>query len=133
MAPAHARYLPRGRRLRAGPVNSAKGNPAPVPSLPYFRPRFGLPGRKQMERRSRNVERRQQVAGQPPQERRLKSRRKLRKFEGSPTAEALVIDMSDEDVVRYWATELEVNADELRAAVQSVGPTVKAVREQLGR
>ena len=86
-----------------------------------------------MERRSRNVERRQEVAGQPPQERRLKSRRKLWKFEGSPTAEALVIDMSDEDVVRYWATELEVNADELRAAVQSVGPTVKAVREQLGR
>ena len=86
-----------------------------------------------MERRSRNVERRQEVAGQPPQERRLKSRRKLRKFEGSPSAEALVIDMSDEDAVRYWATELEVNADELRAAVQSVGPTVKAVREQLGR
>lgn len=41
--------------------------------------------------------------------------------------------MADDDIVVYWATELEITADELKAAVQNVGPSVKAVREHLGK
>jgi hypothetical protein len=43
------------------------------------------------------------------------------------------IDLSDEDVVRYWAQELGVDVNELKSAAQKVGPTVKAVREHFGK
>jgi hypothetical protein len=63
----------------------------------------------------------------------LKSRRKLRKFVGSPPAERTRIDVSQEDELRYWSDELGVSADALRAAVEKAGPSLKAVREQLGK
>jgi hypothetical protein len=43
------------------------------------------------------------------------------------------IDMSDDDVARYWAQELGVTADELKSAAEKVGATVKALREHLGK
>ena len=48
-------------------------------------------------------------------------------------AELARIDVSDEDVVRYWAQELDVTTDELRSAAQKAGPTVKAVRDYFGK
>jgi hypothetical protein len=66
-------------------------------------------------------------------ERRLKNRRKSRAFVGSPLGEGARIDVSQEDQVRYWSEELGVSADALTAAVQKVGPTLKALREHLGK
>ena len=86
-----------------------------------------------MERRGQVPDRRQGESLQTPAERRAKTRRRLRKFHGSPPADDLVIDLNDEDVVRYWATELDVSADELKSVVQNVGATVKAVREHFGK
>jgi hypothetical protein len=86
-----------------------------------------------VERRSEREERRQATAAPVPAERRLKLRRKRRKFFGSPPADRVEIDMSDDDVVRYWAQELGVTAEELTSAAQNVGPTVKALREHFGR
>jgi hypothetical protein len=68
-----------------------------------------------------------------PAERRSKLRRRTRKFFGSPPAERIRIDLGDEDVVRYWAEELGVSAEALKSAAQSVGPTVKALREHFVR
>lgn len=86
-----------------------------------------------MERRRQVPDRRKGQDPQAPAERRSKSRRKNRNFQGSPPTGAITIDMADDDIVVYWATELEITADELKAAVQNVGPSVKAVREHLGK
>ena len=86
-----------------------------------------------MERRSEREERRKITAVAVPAERRLKLRRRTRKFVGSPPAGQIGIDMTDEDVVRYWAQELDVTPDELRSAAQNVGATVKALREFFGK
>jgi hypothetical protein len=84
-----------------------------------------------VERRSQIPDRRQGQDSQVPANRRSKSRRKNRKFQGSPPAEAITIDVADDDMVHYWATELEIGADELRNVIREVGPSVKAVREHL--
>jgi hypothetical protein len=86
-----------------------------------------------VERRSEREERRKLNGGGAPvpSERRFKLRRRLRSFFGSPPAELAQIDLNDEDVVRYWAQELDVSADELKAAAQKAGPTVKALRDYL--
>ena len=86
-----------------------------------------------MERRSDPEERRKATAVPIPDERRSKPRRRTRKFFGSPPADRVQIDMSDDDVVRYWAQELGVTPDELKSAEQKVGPTVKALREHFGK
>jgi hypothetical protein len=86
-----------------------------------------------LERRSEREERRKANDVPVPIERRFKLRRRLRNFFGMPPAEAMKIDPNDEDVVLYWAQELDVKADELKSAVQKVGPTVKAVREHFGK
>ena len=86
-----------------------------------------------MERRSQVQERRTSTGVSVPAERRGKPRRKLRKFAGSPPASQIHIDVSDEDVVRYWAQELDVSAEDLKAIVGKAGPTVQAVREYLGK
>ena len=82
-----------------------------------------------MERRGEREERRKGEPVPVPNERRFKLRRRLRNFFGSPPAEAMKIDVADEDVLGYWAQELDVTVDELKSAAQKVGPTVKAVRE----
>jgi hypothetical protein len=84
-----------------------------------------------VERRGEVQERRQRQNVQLPAERRIKPRRKLRKLQGSPPGEAIVIDVADDDVVRYWAAELDLTADELKSLVQITGPSIKAVRERL--
>ena len=43
------------------------------------------------------------------------------------------IDVSEDYELRYWTKELGVSPDELKSAVQKVGPTAKAVREHLGK
>ena len=43
------------------------------------------------------------------------------------------IDVSEDYELRYWTKELGVSPDELRSAVQKVGPSAKAVREHLGK
>ena len=86
-----------------------------------------------MERRSEPEERRKETAVPVPAERRFKLRRRTRKFFGSPPADRVEIDTQDEDVVRYWAQELGVSADDLTSAAQKVGPSVKALREHLGK
>jgi hypothetical protein len=86
-----------------------------------------------VERRSQLPDRRTRQDAQAPAERRSKSRRKNRNFQGSPPAEAITIDMADEDIVLYWASELDVSADELKTVVQNVGPSVKAVRQHFGK
>jgi hypothetical protein len=86
-----------------------------------------------LERRSERDERRKTSDVPVPTERRFKLRRRLRRFFGSPPAEAMKIDLDDEVVVRYWAQELDVGADELKSAAEKVGPTVKAVREHFGK
>ena len=86
-----------------------------------------------MERRSEREERRKVNGAAVPSERRFKLRRRLRNFFGSPPAELAQIDVGDEDVVRYWAKELDVSPDELKSAAQKAGPTVKAVRDYFGK
>jgi hypothetical protein len=82
-----------------------------------------------LERRSEREERRKANDVPVPIERRFKLRRRLRSFFGMPPAAAMKIDLNDEDVVRYWAQELDVDVNALKSAAQKVGPTVKAVRE----
>ncbi|HVF62392.1 MAG TPA: DUF3606 domain-containing protein [Casimicrobiaceae bacterium] len=41
------------------------------------------------------------------------------------------INVTQDHEVRYWTKELNVSADELRAAVQAVGPSADKVREHL--
>lgn len=43
------------------------------------------------------------------------------------------INVNEDYELRYWTQALGVSADELRAAVQAVGPTAAAVREHLKR
>jgi hypothetical protein len=86
-----------------------------------------------VERRNHIPDRRKGQNPQAPGERRSKSRRKNRNFQGSPPAEAITIDMADEDAVLYWAAELDISADELKTVVRSVGSSVKAVRDHLGK
>jgi hypothetical protein len=95
-------------------------------------PRTNNPGGL-VERRTEREERRQAGAVPVPTERRFKPRRRTRKFFGSPPADRVEIEMSDEDVVRYWAQELGVTADELKSAAEKVGATVKALREHFGK
>jgi hypothetical protein len=95
--------------------------------------RLEYPWRTPVERRSEREERRKVAAVAVPAERRTKLRRRTRKFYGSPPAEEIGIDITDEDVVRYWAQELGVTADELRSAAQNVGASVKALREHFGK
>jgi hypothetical protein len=68
-----------------------------------------------------------------PAERRSKARRKQRKLVGSPPREAARIDVNEEYELHFWSKELGINPDELKAAVQKVGSSVKAVREHLGK
>jgi hypothetical protein len=88
---------------------------------------------KRVERRSQVPDRRQGQDLQVPANRRSKSRRKNRKFQGSPPADAITIDVGDEDMVLYWAAELDVDADELKRVVRDAGPSVKAIRKHLGK
>jgi Protein of unknown function (DUF3606) len=41
------------------------------------------------------------------------------------------IDVANEDALRYWSKNLGASAEELRRAVDQVGPKVKDVREHL--
>ena len=50
---------------------------------------------------------------------------------GSPDRDR--INVNEDYELQYWSTELGVTADELRAAVQAVGPTAEAVRRHLGK
>jgi hypothetical protein len=43
------------------------------------------------------------------------------------------INVHEEWELRYWTKELGLSADELRQAVAAAGPSVKAVREHLGK
>ena len=85
-----------------------------------------------MERRRQSEERRQ-GGSQVPAERRFKSRRKMRKFAGSPFGESRYIDVAEEYEVNYWSKKLGVSADELKSAVQRAGPSMKDVRKYLSR
>lgn len=42
------------------------------------------------------------------------------------------INVNEEWELRYWTKQFGVNADTIRKAVQKVGPTVEAVRKELG-
>ena len=43
------------------------------------------------------------------------------------------INMSEDYEVRFWANALGVSTDQLAAAVEKVGDSVRAVRQELGR
>ncbi|WP_396615430.1 DUF3606 domain-containing protein [Lysobacter soli] len=43
------------------------------------------------------------------------------------------INVNQEHEVRYWTKALDVTEDELRAAVEAVGPMAEKVREYLQR
>ena len=86
-----------------------------------------------MERRGKVQERRTASGLKMLAERRLKSRRRARKLVGSPPPSRSRIDVSEDDELRYWTKELGVSADELKSAVQKVGPMAKDVREHLGK
>jgi hypothetical protein len=43
------------------------------------------------------------------------------------------IDVHEDYELRYWTKELGVTPAELKSAVLKVGPSVKAVREHLGK
>lgn len=43
------------------------------------------------------------------------------------------IDVSEDYEPRYWTKALGVSRDELKSAVQTVGPMAKDVREHLGK
>jgi hypothetical protein len=43
------------------------------------------------------------------------------------------INMKEDYEVRYWANALGVSRDELAAAVEKVGDSVRAVRQELGK
>jgi hypothetical protein len=48
---------------------------------------------------------------------------------GSPDRDR--INMNQEHEVRYWSQKLGVTAEELRRAVEAVGPTASAVEKRL--
>jgi len=50
---------------------------------------------------------------------------------GSPDRDR--INLTEDYEVQYWTKEFGITADELRAAVNTVGSTSKAVREHLGK
>ncbi|UYB52557.1 DUF3606 domain-containing protein [Xanthomonas sp. AM6] len=50
---------------------------------------------------------------------------------GSPDRDR--INVNEDYELQYWTKTLGVSADELRAAVEAVGPTAKAVRAHLGK
>lgn len=50
---------------------------------------------------------------------------------GSPDRER--INVNEDYELQYWTKALGVSAEELRAAVEAVGPTAVAVRERLGK
>jgi hypothetical protein len=43
------------------------------------------------------------------------------------------IDVSEDYELRYWTKDLGITPDELKSAVQKSRPSVKAVREHLGK
>ena len=43
------------------------------------------------------------------------------------------IDVSEEHELRYWTEKFHVSPDELKSAVQKVGPMVKDVQRHLGK
>ena len=43
------------------------------------------------------------------------------------------IDVNEDYELSYWTKELGVSRDELKSAVQKVGPVAKDVREHLGK
>lgn len=49
------------------------------------------------------------------------------------TQDRIRINVNEDYELQYWTKELEVSADELRAAVKAVGPRAAAVREHLGK
>ena len=70
---------------------------------------------------------------QPPAERRIKPRRKLRKLIGSPPPHANRIDVGDEYELSYWSKELGVTGEALKSAVRQGGASLEAVRKHLGK
>ena len=52
-----------------------------------------------------------------------------KKNTGSPDRDR--INFNEDYELQYWTKALGVSADELRAAVEAVGPTAAAVREHL--
>ncbi len=50
---------------------------------------------------------------------------------GSPDRDR--INITEDYELQYWTKELDITADELRAAVNTVGPASKAVRAYLGK
>jgi hypothetical protein len=43
------------------------------------------------------------------------------------------VNVNESWELSYWTKEFKVSADELRAAVKEVGPSVEAVRKKLGK
>lgn len=54
-----------------------------------------------------------------------------RKNTGSPDRDR--VNVNEDYELQYWTKALGVTADELRAAVEAVGPTAAAVRAHLGK
>ncbi|AVJ33266.1 DUF3606 domain-containing protein [Stenotrophomonas sp. MYb57] len=54
-----------------------------------------------------------------------------KKNAGSPDRDR--VNVNEDYEIQYWTNALGVSADELRAAVQAVGPTAAAVRKHLGK
>ncbi len=54
-----------------------------------------------------------------------------KKNTGSPDRDR--INVNEDYELQYWTMRLEVSAEELRAAVEAVGPTAAAVREHLSK
>jgi len=54
-----------------------------------------------------------------------------KKNTGSPDRDR--INVNEDYELQHWTKSLGVSADELRAAVKAVGPTVDAVRTHLGK
>jgi uncharacterized protein DUF3606 len=44
-----------------------------------------------------------------------------------------VIDTKDDSATNYWASKLSVSPQDLAEAIAKVGPSVAAVRRQLGK
>jgi hypothetical protein len=45
----------------------------------------------------------------------------------------VVIDTKDDSATNYWASKLSVSPQDLAEAIAKVGPSVAAVRRQLGK
>jgi len=54
-----------------------------------------------------------------------------KKNTGSPDRDR--INVNEDYELQYWTKALGVSADQLRAAVEAVGPTAAAVRKHLGK